>query len=282
LNYCLLLGIIFINIGFFFKLSLAPFHIWLPDIFDGSIKVVVAVFSTLPKIALIFIIYRFYNVLLIKLLIDWQYYTLIFVILSWIIGIMGALRVNKINKLLAYSSINHMGFLILSVLVNNMESFIIYLVLYNSITITIFIILFTLCKYNNDLDLNNINQFIYLYKSNAVLASCFILILFSLAGIPPLAGFFSKYILIMAALQLNWYLIIFIGLLLSVNSCFYYLRLIKLMFFNNNKYWVFFKNIPKVHSYIISYAVLFNITFILYLPIIHEFLIYIESLNIIK
>jgi NADH-quinone oxidoreductase subunit N len=116
---------------------------------------------------------------------------------------MGALRVNKINKLLAYSSINHMGFLILSILVNNMESFIIYLFLYNSIIVTIFIILFTLCKYNKDIYHNDINQFIYLYKSNTVLASSFILILFSLAGIPPLAGFFSKYILVMAALQLN-------------------------------------------------------------------------------
>jgi NADH-quinone oxidoreductase subunit N len=116
---------------------------------------------------------------------------------------MGALRVNKLNKLLAYSSINHMGFLILSILVNNVESFFLYIFIYNIITITIFTILFSLIKYNNNIPLNNINQLIYLYKSNIVLSFSFILILFSLAGIPPLAGFFSKFILFLEAMQLN-------------------------------------------------------------------------------
>jgi NADH:ubiquinone oxidoreductase subunit 2 (subunit N) len=92
-----------------------------------------------------------------------------------------------------------------------------------------------------------------------------------------LAGFFSKYILVMAALQLNWYLIILIGLLLSIISCLYYLRVIKLLMFNNINSWVFLRKIPKINSYIISYSILFNINFILFLPIIHEFLTYIGS-----
>lgn len=278
LDYYLYLGIILIYIGFFFKISIAPFHIWLPDIFDGSIKVVIAIFATLPKISLFYILYQLNLVLFIKVLTDWQSYIIVFVILSWVIGILGALKVNKLNKLLAYSSINHMGFMLLSVAVNNMDTFIIYIIIYNTITINIFVILFSLVKYNNNMEINKIDQLKYIYKSNGVLSSCFILVLFSLAGIPPLAGFFSKYILFMEVMKLHWYITVLIGLLLSIISSFYYLRLIKLIIFNNNNSWIFLRPIPKVNSYIISFLTLFNIFFIFLIPFITEFLKYISYL----
>lgn len=271
LNFFFYLGLILINIGFFFKLSIAPFHIWLPDIFDGSIKVMVAIFSTLPKVSLIFIFYQFYNVILIHTLIDWQFFFIIFIILSWVIGILGALKANRINKLLAYSSINHIGFILLSLSINNIENILIYIFIYIIILINIFFILFCFIKRNNNVKINSINKFIYIYKNNIILSYFFTITIFSLAGIPPLAGFFGKFFLFLEVIKLNWYLIALIGLLLSIVSCFYYLRLIKNILFNNSNNWSFFYNIDKPISYMLSFGILFNIFFILILPFILEF-----------
>jgi NADH-quinone oxidoreductase subunit N len=100
--------------------------------------------------------------------------------------------------------------------------------------INIFFILFCLVKRNNNYKINNINKFIYIYKNNILLSYFFIISIFSLAGIPPLAGFFGKFMVFLEVMKLNWYMVGLIGLLLSVISCFYYLRLIKNILFNNS------------------------------------------------
>ena len=147
---------------------------------------------------------------------------------------MGALKANRINRLIAYSSINHIGFILLSLGINNIENILLYIFIYIIILINIFFILFCFIKRNNNIKINSINKFIYIYKNNVLLSYFFIITIFSLAGIPPLAGFFGKFILFLEVIKINWYIIALIGLLLSIISCFYYLRLIKNILFNNS------------------------------------------------
>jgi len=277
LDNFLMLGIILINLGIFFKLAIAPFHLWLPDIFEGSNKIVMAIFATIPKFSLLFLFLKIYNIFLIKILIDWQFFFIIFIFLSWIFGILGALKTKKINKLMAYSSINHMGFIILALILNNIDGLLLYLFIYLLISLNIFVILFLLVKQNNT-KISFINQLVYLKKNNYILSLGLTLSLFSLAGIPPLAGFFGKFFVFINAVNLNLYLLVFLGLILSTISCFYYLRIIKLINFNNFKNWFFLIVISKSSSYIISFNILFNILFFIYLPFMLEFFRYINLL----
>ena len=270
LDYFFILGLILINIGFFFKLAVAPFHFWLPDVFDGSVRLVVSIFSILPKISILFLVFKVYNVILIKILIDWQFFFIIFILLSWIVGIIGGLNANRLHKLIAYSAINHIGFLLFIILLNNIECLIIYLIIYTFILLNVFGIIFSLITQSNNKDLNLINQLIYLKKSNFMLTFSFIICFFSLAGIPPLSGFFGKFFIFLYALNLNLYFLVSIGLVLSIVSCFYYLRIIKIITFNNTNNWIFLYSLNKNISYIISFGLFFNIFFIFLLPFIFE------------
>jgi NADH-quinone oxidoreductase subunit N len=135
---------------------------------------------------------------------------------------------------MAYSSINHMGFIILALILNNIDGLLLYLFIYLLISLNIFVILFLLVKQNNT-KISFINQLVYLKKNNYILSLGLTLSLFSLAGIPPLAGFFGKFFVFINAVNLNLYLLVFLGLILSTISCFYYLRIIKLINFNNFK-----------------------------------------------
>jgi NADH-quinone oxidoreductase subunit N len=128
-----------------------------------------------------------------------------------------------------------MGFILLAVTITNIKVLLLYLLIYTVVLLNIFGLLFIFIKNNNKSELNFLHQFIYIKKSNLILTFSFIISLFSLLGIPPLSGFFGKFFVFIFALNLKLYFLVFIGLLLSVISCFYYLRLIKIMSFNNTK-----------------------------------------------
>jgi NADH:ubiquinone oxidoreductase subunit 2 (subunit N) len=152
---------------------------------------------------------------------------------------LGALYQIKLKRLLAYSAINHVGFLLIGLLTFtpfSISALFFYLIIYIIISINLFLFLFMFRKYNNNLKLKKINEYISIFKSHPILSINFAIILFSLAGIPPLAGFYSKFYIFVSAFNSAFYSIVIIAALFSVASSLYYIRLIKLMFFKNFEY----------------------------------------------
>lgn len=263
----LILGILFVLVAILFKIGAAPFHMWLPDVYEGVPTIVTAIYSIVPKIALF--------TLLIRLHIDLFEQNSIFIknilmysaILSIIIGTLGALYQIKIKRLLAYSAISHVGFLLMGLV--SFDSWSIfalffYIIIYILISINIFTLLLVIRKIDSNLKLKKINEFAILFKSHPLLAINFCLILFSIAGIPPLVGFYSKFYIFVSAIKSEFYLLAITAAVFSVIASMYYIRLIKLMFFKNFEYWAFFADLTKKESLIISIIFFFNIFFFCY------------------
>lgn len=267
-------GLLLVCIGFFFKLSIAPFHFWLPDVFDGSSRLIISVFGILPKFSLFFLFFKVCSVIFSKFFIYIQFFFIFFVVLSWIVGLFGAIKTNRLNKFLAYSSINHLGFMLLALTINDLFSLIFYLFIYVLISLTIFVSFCALTKYNNKNEISVIEQLLYLKKTNLVLISSISISLLSLAGVPPLAGFFGKFFVFLNALSSNFFFLTFLGLLVSLISCFYYLRIIKFLTFNNTKNFIFLSNMDKTTSYLISVGIVFNCCFIFLVPFFYNLIKY--------
>ncbi len=263
----LLLGIIFVTVGLLFKLGASPFHMWLPDIYDGSPTSVTALFAIVPKIAIFTLILRLSVNVFSHCFFFWHQILIYSSILSIIVGTLGALYQTKIKKLLAYSAISHVGFLLIgfsSYDVLGLFGLFFYIIVYILISLNIFSILLSLRKLDNNLKFKKINEFALLFKSNKLLAINFCIILFSIAGLPPLVGFYSKFYIFISAIKSEIYLISIIAAVFSVIACMYYIRLIKLMFFKVFEYWVLLYEIPKWNSFIISLTFFFNILFFFY------------------
>lgn len=263
----ILLGSTFLTIGFLFKVGAAPFHMWVPDVYEGVPTSLTAVFSIVPKIALFSLFLRLSLDLFIVNYYFWHQILLYSAISSIIIGTMGALYQVKIKRLLAYSAISHVGFLLIGlVTLSNLGTFALffYLVVYIIMSLNIFAVLLALRKQDNLLKLKKINEFVILFKSNKLLAINLAVILFSIAGIPPLIGFYSKFYIFIAAIKSQIYLIAIIAAIVSVIASMYYIRLIKLMFFKNFEYWGFLAEITKKNSMIISITFFINVFFFCY------------------
>ncbi len=259
-----LLALIFIIIALLFKIGAAPFHMWLPDVYEGVPTIITAIFAILPKITLFSVFCNIglslfaFNYLIIKNLLIFS------AILSILVGVFGALYQTKIKRLLAYSSISHVGFLLIGYCsFNNFGFFSLffYLIMYMIMSLNIFVILLVLRRVNSNLKFKKINELVLLFKSNPILALNFSLVLFSIAGIPPLLGFYSKLYIFISAMMDELYLVVVIAALLSVVASLYYIRLIKLMFFKIFDYWYFFIDLTKFSSIIISFLCLFNVFF---------------------
>lgn len=273
----LLLGSVFLLIGILFKLGAVPFHMWVPDVYDGVSTIVTAVFSIVPKIAIFTLLLRislyFFSVNYFFL----QQIILYSAIFSIIIGTLGALYQNKLKKLLAYSAISHVGFLLIGFSnLNNFSLFSLffYISIYIIISLNIFALILGLRKNNSYLKFKKINEFVLLFKSNKLLAINFSLILFSIAGIPPLVGFYSKFYIFVSAIESKTYLVAIIAAIFSVIASMYYIRLIKLMFFKNFVYWTFLNEVSKSNSIIITLTLFLNLLFFCYPEI---FIVYIYN-----
>jgi NADH:ubiquinone oxidoreductase subunit 2 (subunit N) len=187
---------------------------------------------------------------------------------------LGAIKTNSLNKFLAYSSINHLGFILLGLTINDLFSVVFYLFIYVLISLNIFIIFCSFIKFNNKLELNVIEQLLYIKKVNYILIISLAICLFSLAGVPPLAGFFGKFFIFLNAISLNFIFLTLFGLIVSLISCFYYLRIIKFLTFNNTKNFVFLLNLDKITSYTISVGIVFNCCFVFLVPFFYNFIKY--------
>lgn len=251
--------------GLLFKLAAAPFHMWAPDVYEGSPTSVTLIFSILPKILILFILIKFTTTIIDFNNLWWETILMFSAILSILIGTFSSLYQVKIKRLLAFSGITHTGFLLIllgSSAPIALYSIYNYLFFYIMASINIFTILLNARKWNlKSSSFKNIYELALLRTSNPMLSYILILNLFSLAGIPPLTGFYAKYLVFSTAAQMQYYwILIFLGLI-SIISAFYYVRIIKLIFFKEINNYILLEPISLTSSLIISYTGLANIFF---------------------
>lgn len=280
----ILLGMLFISVGFLFKLTAAPFHMWAPDVYEGSPTSITAFFSITPKIALLAVFIRLFLHTFYDFLFPFQKILLFCSAASMIVGAFAALSQQKIKRLLAYSSIGHIGYILLGLSTatgDGLEALLIYLIVYVIMTINIFGIVLSLTTPFSRLEnestnlssnlLSNRIRYIsdlrMLGKTNPILAATLTCTLFSMAGIPPLAGFCSKFYVFFSALSSSLYFFAFLGVLTSVISCFYYIRLIKIMYFekaDSANDWIVYQSMNKEISIVVGITLFFIIFFFFY------------------
>ena len=226
-------GIVFVIVGLAFKVSAVPFHMWTPDVYEGSPTSVTSFFALVPKIAALTVFIRFLYVPFINVINHWQTIIIFLSIASMILGAFAAIGQSNIKRLMAYSSIGHMGYALAGLAPgtsSGIQSTIIYLTIYLVMNLGAFGCIFVLKREN--VFYEKINDLSGLSKNHPMLALSFLIILFSLAGIPPLAGFFAKFYIFMAVIEVKMYALAIIGLVTTVVSAFYYLRIIKVIYFD--------------------------------------------------
>lgn len=228
-------GALFIVIALLFKLAAAPFHMWAPDVYEGSPTIVTAYFAIVPKIAILGILVSFLLGPFYSLLADLQPIILFSAIFSVFVASIGGINQTKIKRLLAYSAIGHIGFMLIGIAqgsIYGLQASFVYIIIYIIMSFTTFSIILSLFKQSQ---INNyLSEFSGLSRTEPVLAITFALSLLSIAGIPPLAGFFSKYLILLSAIESEFYLVSIITVICSVIACFYYLRIIKWMYFRDS------------------------------------------------
>ena len=235
-QYGLTFGIVFILVGLAFKISAVPFHMWAPDVYQGSPTSVTLFFAILPKIAALTVFIRFLYVPFINMIDQWQMIIIFLSIASMIFGAVAAIGQKNLKRLVAYSSISHMGYALAGLTTGTNEgiqSSIIYLSIYLVMNLALFSCIFMLRRNENYFE--DIEDLSGLSKNHPVLSFSMLIILFSLAGIPPLAGFFAKFYIFKAVIEQSMYFLAIVGLLSTVIAAFYYLRIIKIIYFDPEK-----------------------------------------------
>ena len=233
LNMGITFGLIFIITSLAFKVSAVPFHMWTPDVYEGSPTSVTSFFALVPKIAALTVFIRFMYVPFINVISHWQTIIIFLSIASMILGAVAAIGQSNIKRLMAYSSIGHMGYALAGLAPGTnagIQSTIIYLTIYLVMNLGAFGCIFMMKREN--VFYEKINDLSGLSKNHPMLALGFLIILFSLAGMPPLAGFFAKFYIFMAVIEAKMYTLAIIGLVTTVVSAFYYLRIIKVIYFD--------------------------------------------------
>tara|TARA_Y100000591_G_scaffold327778_1_gene352924 strand:+ start:219 stop:1640 length:1422 start_codon:yes stop_codon:yes gene_type:complete len=235
-EYFLTFGIVFILVGLAFKISAVPFHMWAPDVYEGSPTTVTLFFAIVPKIAALTVFIRFLYVPFLNLIDQWQMIIVFLSIASMIFGAVAAIGQTNLKRLIAYSSIGHIGYTLagLATATNvGIQSSIIYISIYVIMNLAFFSCLLMLRR--KDRYYENIDDLSGLSKNHPILSLSLLVILFSLAGIPPLAGFFAKFYVFKSVLEQSMYFLAIVGLLSTVIAAFYYLRIIKIIYFDKEK-----------------------------------------------
>jgi NADH-quinone oxidoreductase subunit N len=274
LSNLIIIGFLFFFVGLLFKLAAAPFHMWAPDVYQGAPTSVTLFFSVLPKTAVIIFLIRILHIIFLDLVYYIDKVLIYSAVLSLIIGICGAIYQIRIKRLLAYSAISHMGFILLGFIGNTYEglfSVVFYLLSYIILNISIFGIVLSLRNRITGSLVRDIKDLIFLPKTNMPLAIMLTIVLFSIGGIPPLIGFFSKFFIFINLIALELYFVAILSIIFSVIGIIYYIRLIKLMFFNlSNINLIWYRSVSKINAFFIVITMLFNILFFLYpAPIVY-------------
>ena len=266
----IIFAMVFILVGLAFKVSAVPFHMWTPDVYEGSPTSVTSFFSVVPKVAGIVIFIRFMYLPFQEILDQWKYILVFISIASMILGAVAAIGQNNIKRLIAYSSIGHIGYAIAGMTPgteNGFKSTLIYISIYAVMNIGVFACIFLMKR--NGKYIEDIQELSGASKNHPLMSLSLLIILSSLAGIPPMAGFFAKFYVFMAVIESGMFTLAAIGLVTTVVSAFYYIRIIKIMYFDDpKKPFEELKDFGIYGSLIVS--CIFLVSFFLYPSIFNE------------
>jgi NADH-quinone oxidoreductase subunit N len=229
-------GLVFILISLLFKLAIAPFHTWAPDVYEGSPSASTFFFAVVPKLAIFVLLLRIFYYSFFGFFESWRYFIVIVIVLSIIVGSFGGIEQRKLKSLLVYSSISHMGYALIAFSAGTFESIqmlFCYLVVYSFSGLCVWSIFVLTRLKNNHLQKQNkdLTDLVSLGKSNYMLAIFFTTVLFSVAGFPPMIGFLVKISVFLTAIESSMFFVVLISILCSVIGTFYYIRLIKILYF---------------------------------------------------
>ena len=272
----LIFSIVLIISSIAFKLSIAPFHMWTPDVYEGAPTSITAFFAIVPKIAAIGVLMRILYIALIDIHAVWLQLVLVLGLLSIFVGAFGALLQKNIKRLMAYSAISNIGYIFLALSLGSqlgLEASLIYITVYSISAIGVFTFILSMEKDNIMLD--EIASFSGLSKSNPFYAVCLSILLLSMAGLPPLAGFIAKFYVFKAVVISGYMWIAVIGIIGSVISAYYYLNIIKVMYLDDleESFTIDSKVSMKIILFISSLSIL---TFIIYADNFIDFMTYIS------
>jgi len=275
------LSLSFILVSFLFKLGVAPFHMWAPDVYEGAPSSVTALFALMPKLPILGLILKFNLIIFYDFFPKWVYLLIFCIIWSSLIGTFSAFTQTKWKRFVVFSSISHMSFLILAIVSNNFESIVylfIYLIIYLFMSVGFFTFFtnFYYYKFPFYYQIRFFKQLNYLVLLNPLLVLSFVIILFSMAGIPPLAGFFAKFFVLLSAIKNNLFILVSFVLICNCVSCFYYIRLIKSLYFTVNEplRFLVFISFDKLSSYVLGFC----LSLIIFLFLDFEFIFLITNL----
>ncbi|SES10710.1 NADH-quinone oxidoreductase subunit NuoN [Rhizobium sp. NFR03] len=230
----LVFGLVFVLAGVAFKISAVPFHMWTPDVYEGAPTPVTAFFAGAPKIAAIAMLVRVVVTAFEPIQLDWQQIIVFISIASMVLGSFAAIGQKNLKRLMAYSSIGHMGYALVGLSAGSMagvRGVVLYMLIYMVMTLGTFACILAMRRKEGH-HVEQVDDLAGLSQTNPFMAVVLTILMFSLAGIPPLAGFFAKYFVFMAAIEAKLYALAVIGVLASVVGAYYYLRVIKLMWFD--------------------------------------------------
>lgn len=270
-NMGVVIGVVFVIAGLAFKVAAVPFHMWAPDVYEGSPTPVTAFFAAAPKVAAI--------ALLLRVLVEpfgavgdqWRQIIMFMSVVSMLIGSLGAIQQTNIKRLLAYGSIGHVGYLLLGLAAGNeaaVRGILVYIAIYVVMTVGAFAVILAMRHQGRMVE--DLAHFAGLSRTHPMLALAMAMFMFSMAGVPPLAGFFGKMYVFLSAIEVGLYTFAVIGVLTTVIAAYYYLRIVKLMYFDEPPDEIIDAQDDRMIAVVVTVAAVFNLMFFLFpVPIIN-------------
>jgi len=257
----LVFGLVFLLAGVAFKVSAVPFHMWTPDVYEGAPTPVTAFFAAAPKVAAMALFVRVVMTAFEPITTDWQQIVVFLAIASMVLGSFAAIGQRNIKRLMAYSSIGHMGYALVGLAAGTeqgVQGVVLYLAIYVAMTLGAFACILAMRR--NGGMVEEISELSGLARTHPVMGFVFAMLMFSLAGIPPFAGFFAKYFVFAAAVQADLAWLAVIGVLASTVGAYYYLRIVKLIYFDEPTR--AFQRMPNELRFVLGVSGLFTIFYV--------------------
>jgi NADH-quinone oxidoreductase subunit N len=260
----LVFGLVFVLAGLAFKISAVPFHMWTPDVYEGAPTPVTAFFAAGPKVAAMAILVRITGEAFQPIIADWRQVIVFIALASMLLGSFAAIGQRNIKRLMAYSSIGHMGYALVGLAAGSktgVSGVVLYMTVYMIMTLGTFACIMAM-KRKDGTTVENVDDLAGLSTTNPFMSVMLTALMFSMAGIPPLGGFFAKYFVFVAAMEAHLYALAIIGILSSVVGAYYYLRLVKVMWFDpaTNE----FARVPGVLRLVFGLSGLFVTAYVLF------------------